>query len=392
MVRPEYLIYFIPVLFGFIHGLLFAAILLIRGVREERLADSLLAALLGSGCLLLLPTILGLLDIHVLWNEWLFLPIDTGLLIGPLLYLYIKAQTNRLFRLRYTDGLHFVPYFVYATYHLIIFSQGPEYVFTWMDRVDLPKVDPFYQIGTLVIMGVYLISTIRYYINYRRWVEKEYVDPGKLRYPWITRFLVAMAFAIIAVCIFRLGEALRLDLDYTQAWWPAVVVTVCMYYISLAGVMSRRPTQYRQEDEYALTADNNESGQGQYYIEELRNWFSRLTRMMDSRQMYLDHDLSLGTVAGELGLSRKQVSAAINEYYGTNFKRFINEYRVNAFKEMVNKGKYRDMTLFGLALECGFNSKATFNRVFKQIEGMAPNAYVRQVEQGKPQEQLVPTQ
>ena len=391
MVRPEYLIYFIPVLFGFVHGILFALILVFRGLREERLADILLAVLLGSGCLLLLPTIMGLLDIHVLWNEWLFLPIDPGLLIGPLLYLYIKAQTNRDYRFQFVDSLHFVPYLIYAGYHIVIFSKGPEFVFSWMDEVDLPVIDPIYQSTTLILMSIYLIIAIKHYASYRKWIEHEFVDPDRLRYPWITRFLVAMAFAIFATCVFRVSEALQLDLDYTQSWWSAAVVTTSIYYISLAGYMSKRAPRYSVVEEGKEAVSSLEDPPGQYHKDDLRFWLSRLVHLMESKQVYLDHELNLGTVAKELGLSRKQVSAAINAYYGTNFKRFVNEYRVGEFKELVLQGRNKDMTLFGLALECGFNSKATFNRVFKQIEGVAPNVYARTVKKEETRGHLVTT-
>ena len=376
-----YLVLFIPLLFGFVHGLLFAGMLLYRGFREERISDVFLATLVSSGCLLLLPTILGLLDIHVLWNEWLFLPLDPGLLIGPLLYLFILAQTNRAFRFKRNYLWHFVPFLVYAVYHLAVFAQGSEFIFKWLDDYDLPYVDPVYKILTLVTMSAYLLYAIRTYARYRIWVDEEYVSPEKLRYPWITRLLVAVGVAIVATCVFRLSEAISMDLDHAQAWWTSAIVTLCIYYISIAGLFSERPPEYFEEDQKSSSIKSTAgSNQAQYTDEELGEWLGQLTGLMKERQVHLNPDLSLGGVAKELGLSRKSVSAAINEGYGTNFRRFVNEYRVEAFKKLVADGGAKEMTLFGMALDCGFNSKATFNRVFKQIERVTPNEYLRQLE------------
>ena len=113
---------------------------------------------------------------------------------------------------------------------------------------------------------------------------------------------------------------------------------------------------------------------------------------MEHNKAYLDPDLSLGTVAKSLDVSRELVSMVINAGGGKNFRGFVNSYRVEAFKQAVRAGQAKELTLFGLALECGFNSKATFNRVFKQLEGITPNMFARQVESNKLQAHTAKTQ
>ena len=378
-----YLFLFLPLLFGFAHGFIFAILLLYRGYREERTSDRILAGLIGAGCLLLMPTILGLLDIHILWNEWLFLPLDPGLLIGPLLYFFVLAQTNRSFRLTRHDLIHFIPFAIYAVYHLAVFVQGSDFIFRWMDAYDLPYIDPVYKLITLGTMSAYLVAAIRTYYTYRRWVETEYASPEKLRFTWVSRLLLAVGTAIVATCVFRLAEALSMDLDLAQAWWVSIIVTICIYYISIAGLFSDRPPIYTQHKVKQKANGSTDSVLPQYTELELEAWLKNLTSLMESRHVYLNPEISLGSVAKDLGLSRKNVSAAINAKYGTNFRRFVNEYRVEAFKKAVSNGKAEEMTLYGLALDCGFNSKATFNRVFKQIAGMAPNEYANNVKKSR---------
>nr|WP_249067161.1 helix-turn-helix domain-containing protein [Halalkalibaculum roseum] len=72
----------------------------------------------------------------------------------------------------------------------------------------------------------------------------------------------------------------------------------------------------------------------------------------------------------------KKVSHLINQYLDTTFYNLMNTYRIDMFKEKVKKGELEQKTILALALESGFNSKATFNRVFKQNEGMTPSQYV----------------
>ena len=221
-------------------------------------------------------------------------------------------------------------------------------------------------------MGLYLGMAIKHYRQYRQWVETEYVDPEPLRYPWITRFLWAIALTIAATCLLRIVELLQFDFDFIQAWLSSTMVTICIYYISIAGFMSVRPPLAVKN---SAPKTKTEPGNGSLDEAEISKELDRLIRFMESGKAYLDPDLSLSGVARSLGVSRETVSAVINTGQGKNFRSFVNQYRVQAFKEAVAQGQAEELTLFGLALECGFNSKATFNRVFKQIEGVTPNAF-----------------
>lgn len=60
---------------------------------------------------------------------------------------------------------------------------------------------------------------------------------------------------------------------------------------------------------------------------------------------------------------------------GKSFNEFVNEYRVNAFKQEAMQPKMSHLTIAGIAFECGFNSQATFQRTFKQITGMSPSEF-----------------
>lgn len=72
------------------------------------------------------------------------------------------------------------------------------------------------------------------------------------------------------------------------------------------------------------------------------------------------------------------LSKAINQGFGKNFNDFVNEYRISEVKDRLGKSDLDRMTLLGIALDSGFNSKATFNRAFKKYTGMTPNQYVKE--------------
>jgi AraC-like DNA-binding protein len=75
-------------------------------------------------------------------------------------------------------------------------------------------------------------------------------------------------------------------------------------------------------------------------------------------------------------MSRAQLSEVINVGFHKNFNDFVNMYRVEAFKRMLLEDRQKQLSLLGMAFECGFNSKATFNRVFKKLTSTSPTEYL----------------
>lgn len=106
----------------------------------------------------------------------------------------------------------------------------------------------------------------------------------------------------------------------------------------------------------------------------------RLQALMKRERLYEDPALTLTDLAKALNLSRKQTSHLINRGFGLNFNDFVNRYRVEATKERFSQGEHRQLTILGVALAAGFNSKTTFNRVFKRETGQTPRQYLSELE------------
>jgi AraC-like DNA-binding protein len=96
---------------------------------------------------------------------------------------------------------------------------------------------------------------------------------------------------------------------------------------------------------------------------------------MNTEKPHLDPDLSLPDLARRLRTNPVVLSAVINAGAGKNFNDFINEYRVGEFKQQVRMPANAHLSFLGLALDCGFNSKATFNRAFKKFTGTSPKEF-----------------
>ena len=100
---------------------------------------------------------------------------------------------------------------------------------------------------------------------------------------------------------------------------------------------------------------------------------------MDRDQHYLNPKLSLKLVADLLGTNTKYLSQVVNNQAGCNFQQFINVYRVEEAKEKIKDESFSNLTLYGIALHCGFKNKSTFYKVFKETMNQTPREYLLSV-------------
>jgi AraC-like DNA-binding protein len=109
-------------------------------------------------------------------------------------------------------------------------------------------------------------------------------------------------------------------------------------------------------------------------------WSLKLEKHLASERAYLDPELNLTQLAKQLKTNSSQLSKVINTVHGQNFNDFINELRCAAFMQALEAGEHRIRTLLSLALDSGFNSKATFNRAFKKCYGISPGEAAKRID------------
>jgi AraC-like DNA-binding protein len=95
---------------------------------------------------------------------------------------------------------------------------------------------------------------------------------------------------------------------------------------------------------------------------------------------YLQHSYSLQEMATSLSMPLYQLSALINQEYGTNFNELINKYRIEYAISIMKEGKFPNLNINGLAAECGFNNRNSFTIAFKRVTGYTPSEYFRALE------------
>ncbi|MBK9488692.1 MAG: helix-turn-helix domain-containing protein [Haliscomenobacter sp.] len=111
-------------------------------------------------------------------------------------------------------------------------------------------------------------------------------------------------------------------------------------------------------------------------IDEIK-LYNQLKKLMEVDKLYLSADLALKTVADLLDTNTKYLSQVVNHQAGLNFQQFVNYYRVDEAKRKITTDSLSNLTLYGIALQCGFKNKSTFYKVFKELTGFTPKDFVK---------------
>jgi AraC-like DNA-binding protein len=193
----------------------------------------------------------------------------------------------------------------------------------------------------------------------------------------LTLFLVffvidfAMSF-ISRVLGFEIGRFSFLSLNLT-------IFTFIMIFFGInQSVIYKTPRVAKDEPE---NPENHEarysrSSLNEKQMEELTN---AVFQYLKNKKPYLNPDYSLQMMAEDLNISRHKLSEAINNGQKKNFYKLINEFRVEEVKEMLANSAFSHYSVLGIGLECGFNSKTSFNRIFKEETGLTPTEYKRTI-------------
>lgn len=111
-------------------------------------------------------------------------------------------------------------------------------------------------------------------------------------------------------------------------------------------------------------------------IDELQLYLA-LEKLLGEEKLYLDPDLSLRQLADRLATNTKYLSQVVNHLASCNFQQYLNTFRIKEVQKKILSKDFDNLTLFGIALQCGFKNKSTFYKVFKEIAGVTPKEYIK---------------
>ena len=329
-------------------------------------SNYIIAILLILSGLTFLNETLATSGIYSKFQHLYFIPINFSLSISPLLYLFVKSKYTR--KIASVDYLHLIlPVFQFLILAFIGFRSVSFKSNLWNNEgfriyLNLETV--------LFSLGLIMYSYIAYRLV-KKPDDTKYFWNEDVRL-WLYRVVVVFIFISGLEMVLFIGEFVLKNrfsvIFYVFRSLLFVSLILWMAYNAI-NVLYPRTIFKTLPKQKSVSLSDKESSQ-------IR---SKLKTLIEEDKIFLNSDLNLSILAKYLDTSEKICSKYFSTELNTNFNKFINKYRVETFKEKVRSGKFESFTLLGIAYDSGFDSKSTFNRVFKHMEGITPKAFKKSI-------------
>ncbi|WP_299179893.1 AraC family transcriptional regulator [uncultured Aquimarina sp.] len=356
---------------------IFFLMLLLTHTWKKREANRILASILLSFLFLFMTYASSYLK----WNflSTMVSPIGfvAPFVLGPLIFQYIKTI--------YTSNINSKS-FIYSLLPFgiaFIFYSIPQYIF----GLPVDEEITLLRIVSIVIpflgilhLSYYLFLSNKLLNRFKKLVKNNYANLKRLDLKWLSiwirGFIVFLIIDLISGVIIVSYPIMPIFI-YTNLFYLVLLI----WYIGYFGINQTQVFLIKETSQNPINDSVNRSKSFfNCESEELLNLKSQLQIKFREEKLFKEQDLSLKKTADILNVSDKKLSHLLNICMDSNFYEYVNTYRVAYFKEQLELGVAEKLTLLSIAFDSGFNSKATFNRVFKQQVGMTPIKFKKQLE------------
>lgn len=297
------------------------------------------------------------------YQNMILLPISFLTLMGPFLYFHSKSLLDERFHFRKKDFIHFIPGAVFFFAYLVLFfmpMDEKEWLFTSDFETWIGDIEQVLGIISMIIYMTFVSVTL---LNN----NDGFQERKRKEISWINRFfLVTYAFITIWV-LNQFSNAVFFEMRGATQTFFTLWVGLCLY-IYWIGV-----EVFRNEKMLILKYSNGSNGS--FSDSRLDSFKENVERVMNNQKPFTDPNLTLKKLADHIDLKPKELSGLINTAYQKNFYAFVNEYRLDEVKKLLVDKSYDHLTIVAIAEQAGFNSKSTFNSLFKKEVGMTPKEY-----------------
>ncbi len=290
----------------------------------------------------------------------------TSFLYGPLIYCYVyqllKGKMSRKWLV-----VHLTPFFIYSFLLLLLYLSGQ------LKNADQPG-EGLLEVALLYLlfgqMFFYSFLSLRLIFSAEK-IERELKIGVSIQ--WLKSILISLTalylFSFLAMSLAINGFTLN------RLLYPLVQIG-CVALLYLFSYFALLQPQWI----YApLATSPVRKYQGSSLNDKDKSEFARkIQSYIEKEKLYLNPNLTIESLADTLNINRYYISQVINEQMGKNFSDFINHYRVEETKALLQDPKKDHYKILAIGYEAGFNSKTTFNTTFKKFTGMSPSQYRKQ--------------
>ncbi|MBR9854151.1 MAG: helix-turn-helix transcriptional regulator [Algicola sp.] len=293
--------------------------------------------------------------------------------LAVLIYLYVKSlfENDKGFLIRHFA--HFVPFLFYLlgyTIPSVINYINNDDIFSYIQTIDehinLALIKDSYGIA-------YLVLSLRIFNAYEPRLKGFYSSFKEKDFVWVKKFILLF---LIAVCIDLVITISEISFGY-HANWDAFItlffVIAAIGYLGYFGLSQNTLPITTSNLDHTVWANGNSDQE----IREVAENALLLERLFKEDKVHLQPDLTLNDLAQKLQISSRELSTFLNEGLQTNFYEKVNHHRVEEAKNILVTDKVLQYKIAAIGELCGFNSKSSFYRIFKNSTGYSPSAYRR---------------
>jgi len=291
-----------------------------------------------------------------------------GLLFGPILYFYTKITIYGELKIRKNDYMHLFPFLFVLIYTLVrlIIITGDNKI--WLSYVEGFVFDLMLNLQVLFYMVYSLLEVSKY----RKQIRDFYSSIKGLYYSWLAVVLYGFFFMwLIDFTHFMLDKIIGLPaivnlMSTTISLSINFVFAILVFYKGLTHPEFFNSDIKEEKPKYEKSKLTREDAD--IYLKKLQNF-------MLQEKPYLIPNININELSAKVDIPMRFISQIINDSLNKNFFDFINYYRIEESKVYLTDPKFKKRNILEILYEVGFNSKATFNKVFKEYTGQTPTEY-----------------
>ena len=382
---PDFNIYSAPLLVLVTQGVILSVLLFLKAGRLKNRSYFLLGILLLITCYHRTTYTIGFMGWYDTYRNTKinYYLISFALAVGPLIYMYIKSCVAKNSKFQKKESLHFIPVVLYVFFFVYLYiydslQPGFDKTANGVLRMEMELSDWFWILLTTALalhLLVYLIASYKLYYSYRNSLVHLFSNTYKYELNWFRNFLFLFSFLFVYDVLQSITDGFIFDLHWTQEWWYQFFSILVVIYLGVKGYFTDLESLPEAVLDTATIHSNKEHSEVTHAARSFDEELQTLKGLIAEENLFLNPNLSLRLLSQKSGYAPSQLSKIINIAAGQNFNDFVNQYRVDHVKAELMKESNDKFSILAIALDSGFNSKATFNRVFKKFTGKSPSSF-----------------
>ena len=298
------------------------------------------------------------------------------LLQAVFLYFYVSSVTNQFPKKRSIALWHLSPAVISYLYLIPFFILPAEQKLEVFAN-NGKGYETFYTINSMLIYLsgiIYVVWSSLLLRNHKKNIRNQFSDIEYINLKWLQLLIYGIGVIWILVIFTKNGE-------YIFTGVSIFVILIGFFGIQQKDIFSSKKSIIKNIEVNSIDKDKSTKKE-KYATSGLTNkvaedHYKNLIQKITQKAYYKQNDLSLNDLASNLDIHPNYLSQIINEKEEMTFYDFINTFRVEEFKKLIQIPENKQFTLLALAYDCGFNSKSSFNRYFKKNTGKTPSQFAK---------------